>query len=163
MSLSEQAEINLAPRVRMVMLYAVAQSMNGRVCNTSNLSEKFVGYTTYQGDMLGDFSPLGEFTSEEVVAIGNTYEYLDFVVNKVPADGLSGKTDEEKIGVPYAIINKYIRTGVCLDKDVKEKIDILHEKNAFKFESMPVFSYEEFCAETMFDDYDDEYDPDEVL
>jgi NAD+ synthase len=163
MSLSEQAEINLAPRVRMVMLYAVAQSMNGRVCNTSNLSEKFVGYTTYQGDMLGDFSPLGEFTSEEVVAIGNTYEYLDFVVNKVPADGLSGKTDEEKIGVPYVIINKYIRTGVCLDKDIKEKIDILHEKNAFKFESMPVFSYEEFCAETMFDDYDDEYDPDEVL
>ena len=168
MSLSEQAEINLAPRVRMVMLYAVAQSMNGRVCNTSNLSEKFVGYTTYQGDMLGDFSPLGEFTSEEVVAIGNTYEYLDFVVNKVPADGLSGKTDEEKIGVPYAIINKYIRTGVCLDKDVKKKIDILHEKNAFKFESMPVFSYEEYCAETMFDDYDDEgddyeYDPDELF
>ena len=168
MSLSEQAEINLAPRVRMVMLYAVAQSMNGRVCNTSNLSEKFVGYTTYQGDMLGDFSPLGEFTSEEVVAIGNTYEYLDFVVNKVPADGLSGKTDEEKIGVPYAIINKYIRTGVCLDKDVKEKIDILHEKNAFKFESMPVFSYEEYCAEMMFDDYDDEgddyeYDPDEMF
>ena len=165
MSLSEQAEINLAPRVRMVMLYAVAQSMNGRVCNTSNLSEKFVGYTTYQGDMLGDFSPLGEFTSEEVVAIGNTYEYLDFVVNKVPADGLSGKTDEEKIGVPYEVINKYIRTGVCLDKDMKEKIDILHETNEFKFSPMPVFSYDEYCADTMFDfcdDEDDGYDPDEI-
>lgn len=166
MSLSEQAEINLAPRVRMVMLYAVAQSMNGRVCNTSNLSEKFIGYTTYQGDMLGDFSPLGEFTSDEVIAIGNTYEYLDFVVNKAPADGLTGKTDEDIIGFSYAVLNKYIRTGVCLDKYVKDKIDILNEKNAFKFESMPVFSYEEYCAETMFDDYDDEYDdydPDELF
>ena len=148
----------------MVMLYAVAQSVNGRVCNTSNLSEKFIGYTTYQGDMLGDFSPLGDFTSDEVIAIGNTYEYLDFVVNKAPADGLTGKTDEEIIGVPYEVINKYIRTGVCLDKDMKEKIDIMHETNAFKFEPMPIFNFDDYMSALMFadDDYDD-YDPDEVF
>ena len=164
MELSEKAVINLSPRIRMVMLYAVAQSMNGRVCNTSNLSEKYVGYTTYQGDMLGDFSPLGDLTSDEVIAVGNTYEYLDFVVNKAPADGLTGKTDEEIIGVPYSVINKYIRTGVCLDKDMKEKIDIMHETNAFKFEDMPIFSYDEYMCMMMFDDYeDDDYDPDEVF
>ncbi len=164
MTISEQASINLAPRIRMAMLYVVAQSMNGRVCNTSNLSEKFIGYTTYQGDMLGDFSPLGGMTSDEVVAVGNTYPYLDFVVNKVPADGLSGKTDEDNIGIPYSVINKYIRYGVCLDKDVKEKIDIMHEKNAFKFEPMPVFDLEECIGEHMFDDYEDDgYDPDEIL
>ena len=164
MELSEKAMINLSPRIRMVMLYAVAQSVNGRVCNTSNLSEKFIGYTTYQGDMLGDFSPLGDFTSDEVIAIGNTYEYLDFVVNKAPADGLTGKTDEEIIGVPYEVINKYIRTGVCLDKDMKEKIDIMHETNAFKFEPMPIFSFDDYMSALMFgdDDYDD-YDPDEVF
>jgi NAD+ synthase len=164
MAISEQASINLAPRIRMAMLYVVAQSMNGRVCNTSNLSEKFIGYTTYQGDMLGDFSPLGGMTSDEVVAVGNTYPYLDFVVNKVPADGLSGKTDEDNIGIPYSVINKYIRYGVCIDKDVKEKIEIMHEKNAFKFEPMPVFDLEECIGEHMFDDYeDDDYDPDEIL
>lgn len=164
MELSEKAMINLSPRIRMVMLYAVAQSVNGRVCNTSNLSEKFIGYTTYQGDMLGDFSPLGDFTSDEVIAIGNTYEYLDFVVNKAPADGLTGKTDEEIIGVPYEVINKYIRTGVCLDKDMKEKIDIMHETNAFKFEPMPIFNFDDYMSALMFadDDYDD-YDPDEVF
>lgn len=164
MELSEKAMINLSPRIRMVMLYAVAQSVNGRVCNTSNLSEKFIGYTTYQGDMLGDFSPLGDFTSDEVIAIGNTYEYLDFVVNKAPADGLTGKTDEEIIGVPYEVINKYIRTGVCLDKDMKEKIDIMHETNAFKFEPMPIFNFDDYMSALMFgDDDDDDYDPDEVF
>lgn len=158
LTLTEQAMTNLSPRLRMVFLYAVAQSINGRVINTSNLSEKFVGYTTYQGDMLGDCSPLGNFTSDEVVAIGKTYTFLNELVDKVPADGLTGRTDEDNLGFSYQVLNRYIRTGVCFDDDTRKRIDELHAKNLFKFAGMPVFDYEAFCDEHMWDDYDEEYD-----
>ena len=156
--LTEQAVTNLAPRMRMVMLYVVAQSMNGRVCNTSNLSEKYIGYTTYQGDMLGDFSPLGNLTSDEVIAIGNLYENLDFVVNKTPSDGLTGKTDEDVTGIPYDILNKYIRTGICTDFNMKIKIDTRHENNAFKFTPMPIFDADCDDLDFFFDeDYEENF------
>jgi NAD+ synthase len=147
MEMSEQAATNLVPRIRMAMLYAVAQSMNGRVANTGNLSERYIGWTTYNGDSLGDFAPLANFTSDEVIAMGNTYKYLDFVVNKVPADGLTGKTDEEKTGIPYGVLNKYIRTGICEDEAIKEKIDRMNERSAFKFEPMPTFDLDEYLED----------------
>lgn len=138
---SEQSLINLAPRIRMTMLYFIAQSMNGRVANTCNLSEDWIGYSTRYGDTAGDFSPLSDLTTDEVVAIGEVLGLPTELVHKVPSDGLCGKTDEDRFGFTYEVLNKYIRTGVCEDDRVKEKIDGLHEQNLFKLLPMPKFEY----------------------
>lgn len=144
--LSEQAEINLPPRIRMATLYAVSQSCNGRVANTCNLSEDWVGYSTRYGDSVGDFSPLSKLTSDEVIAIGDVCGLPYELTHKVPSDGLCGKTDEDNLGFSYATLNKYIRTGVCEDEVVKAKIDNMHQKNLFKLQLMPSFPYEEVCT-----------------
>ena len=130
--LSDQARINLPPRVRMTVLYAISQSINGRVANTCNLSEDYVGYSTKYGDAAGDFAPLKSFTTDEVIAIGKELGLPEELLIKDPADGLCGKTDEENLGFSYAILNKYIRTGEIEDKEIKKKIDHLHEINSFK-------------------------------
>lgn len=136
---SEQARTNLPPRIRMATLYAVAQSCNGRVANTCNLSEDWVGYSTRYGDSVGDFSPLSNLTSDEVIAIGEYLGLPNELTRKVPTDGLCGKTDEDNLGFTYEVLNKYIRTGVCEDEEIKNKIDFMHEKNLFKLELMPSF------------------------
>lgn len=139
--ISEQTQVNLAPRIRMAVLYAVAQSMNGRVANTCNLSEDWVGYSTRWGDSVGDFSPLSQLTSDEVVAIGDACGLPYELTHKTPSDGLCGKTDEDNLGFTYEVLNKYIRTGVCKDEEIKNKIDAMHQKNLFKLEMMPSFPY----------------------
>lgn len=136
---SEQTRINLPPRIRMTTLYAVSQSVNGRVANTCNLSEDYVGYSTRWGDSVGDFAPLANLTSEEVVAIGDACGLPYELTHKVPSDGLCGKTDEDNLGFTYEVLNKYIRTGVCEDEVVKAKIDEKHQKNLFKLETIPSF------------------------
>ena len=138
-NISEQTKINLPCRVRMAILYAVSQSMNGRVANTCNLSEDYVGYSTRWGDSVGDFSPLANLTSDEVVAIGDVLGLPYELVHKTPSDGLCGKTDEDNFGFTYEILNKYIRTGECEDEAVKAKIDYLHHKNRFKLQPIPSF------------------------
>ena len=139
---SDQARINLAPRLRMTTLYYVSQSMNGRVCNTSNASEIYVGYSTRYGDGAGDFAPLAGLLSDEVIAIGDTYDCLPHgLVHKAPADGLTGKTDEDILGFTYAELNHYLRTGECGNSAVAAKIDALHQKNLFKQLPMPAFYY----------------------
>mgnify|MGYP004475601505 CR=1 FL=1 len=140
---SEQTKINIPARIRMATLYAVSQSMNGRVMNTCNLSESYCGYDTRYGDSVGDASPLGRLTKTEVRLLGKELGLPDELVNKVPTDGLCGKTDEENFGFTYEVLDKYIRTGVCEDENVKARIDYLHEKNLFKQEPMPVFEYGE--------------------
>lgn len=137
--ISSQAQINLPPRIRMAVLYAVAQSCNGRVANTCNLSEDWVGYSTRYGDSVGDFSPLSNLTTDEVIAIGDYLGLPTELTHKVPSDGLCGKTDEDNLGFTYETLNKYIRTGVCEDEEIKKKIDSMHEKNLFKLELMPSF------------------------
>ena len=139
--LSRQAEINLAPRVRMTTLYAISQSKNGRVACTDNLSESYIGYSTRWGDNVGDFCPLANLTSEEVVAVGDALELPCELTHKTPSDGLCGKTDEDNFGFTYAALNKYIRTGVCEDETIKSKIDALHQKNLFKLKPIPSFPY----------------------
>lgn len=139
---STQASVNLPPRIRMATVYAVSQSMNGRVANTCNLSEDWVGYSTRYGDSVGDFSPLSRLTVTEVIAIGEYLQLPDHLIHKVPSDGLCGKTDEDNLGFRYAVLDRYIRTGVCEDAAVKEKIDSMHKKNQFKLELMPIFPYE---------------------
>ena len=136
---TEQTKTNLPPRIRMATLYAVSQSMNGRVANTCNLSEDWVGYSTRYGDAAGDFSPLSKLTVTEVKAIGRVLGLPAELVDKVPIDGLCGKTDEENLGFTYATLDRYIREGVCEDDALREKIDTMHKRNLFKLELMPCF------------------------
>lgn len=138
---SRQTEINLPARIRMATLYAVSQSVNGRVANTCNLSEDYVGYATRYGDGAGDFSPLSQYTVTEVRQIGKALGLPDEFVYKVPSDGLCGKTDEDNLGFTYEVLDRYIRTGECDDKDIKAKIDELHERNKFKLELMQSCPY----------------------
>lgn len=137
-----QAKVNLPPRIRMAALYAVSQSVNGRVANTCNLSEDWVGYATKFGDGAGDFSPLSKLTVQEVKAVGREAGLPSMFVDKVPIDGLQGLTDEDNLGFTYAVLDKYIREGICEDPETKAKIDALHARNKFKLELMPVFGYE---------------------
>ncbi len=139
----EQTTVNLPPRIRMSVLYAVSQSMNGRVINTCNLSEDWVGYSTRYGDSVGDMSPLSRLTVQEVKAIGKELNLPVNLVNKVPADGLCQKTDEDNLGFTYEVLDMYIREGICKDAEAKARIDYLHEKNKFKLELMPVFENKE--------------------
>jgi len=137
--LTAQTKTNLPARIRMSTLYAVSQSVNGRVANTCNLSEDWVGYSTRYGDAAGDFSPLSRLTVTEIKQIGRLLGLPAELVDKVPIDGLCGKTDEENLGFSYETLDRYIREGVCEDAALKEKIDRMHEKNLFKLEYMPCF------------------------
>lgn len=139
---SRDTEINLAPRIRMSALYAVAQSRNGRVVNTCNLSEDWVGYSTRYGDSAGDFSPLSMLCVREVLAIGRELGLPEVLVSKVPIDGLCGQTDEEKLGFTYAALDAYIRDGVAPAPEVKARIDRLYALNRFKVRFMDVFPYQ---------------------
>lgn len=143
LAVARQAEMNLPPRIRMSTLYAVSQSCNGRVCNTCNLSEDWVGYSTRYGDAAGDFSPLSHLTVNEVKEIGRALHLPDVLVDKVPIDGLCGKTDEENLGFTYAELDRYIRTGEIDDLAKKQRIDQLHQRNLFKLQLMPSFNPEE--------------------
>ena len=140
LSMSEQAIINLPPRIRMSTLYAVSQSFNGRVANTCNLSEDWVGYATRYGDAAGDFSPCSHLTVQEVKAIGRVLGLPDVLVDKPPIDGLCGKTDEENLGFTYEELDKYIREGIIENEEHKALIDRKHAANLFKLQLMPAFN-----------------------
>lgn len=140
--LSDQSRVNLPPRIRMSTLYAVSQSNNGRVANTCNLSEDWVGYSTRYGDSAGDFSPCSHITVDEMKQIGRLLGLPSQLVDKVPSDGLCGKTDEENLGFTYAELDRYIRTGEIDDPDKKALIDRRHKLNLFKLELMPSFKPE---------------------
>ncbi|MBQ2746518.1 MAG: NAD(+) synthase [Clostridia bacterium] len=140
--LSNQSVVNLPPRIRMATLYAISQSNNGRVVNTCNLSEDWVGYSTRYGDAAGDFSPMSQLTVTEVKQIGRLLGLPDVLVDKTPIDGLCGKTDEENLGFTYEELDIYIRTGKIADAAKKELIDKKHKANLFKLEMMPSFKPE---------------------
>ena len=142
LDVSVQSNVNLPPRVRMSILYFVSQSLNGRVVNTCNLSEDWVGYSTRYGDAAGDFSPMANLTVTEVKEIGRVLGLPDELVDKVPIDGLCGKTDEENLGFTYAELDRYIRTGEIDDIAKKELIDNKHKWNLFKLQLMPTFKPE---------------------
>lgn len=140
--MTKQAHTNMPARIRMTALYAVGQSMNGRVANTCNLSEDWVGYSTRYGDAAGDFSPLSRLTVQEVKALGRLVGLPEALVDKTPIDGLSGKTDEDNLGFTYAELDRYIRTGQIDDLEKKARIDRLHKQNLFKLQYMPCFEPE---------------------
>ena len=137
--LSEQSRINLPPRIRMSTLYAVSQSHNGRVANTCNLSEDWVGYSTRYGDSAGDFSPCSMLTVAEMKQIGRLCGLPSALVDKAPSDGLCGKTDEDNLGFTYAELDRYIRTGEIENLEHKALIDKKHAMNLFKLQLMPAF------------------------
>lgn len=139
---TSQTTTNLPARIRMATLYAISQSVNGRVANTCNLSENWVGYCSKFGDAAGDFSPLENLTVTEVKAIGRELGLPSELVDKTPTDGLCGKTDEDNLGFTYAELDAYIRDGIEPSKEVKAKIDSMHEKNLFKLQPMPSFVYQ---------------------
>ena len=139
--ISRQTKVNLPPRIRMSTLYALSQSKNGRVANTCNLSEDWVGYSTRYGDAAGDFAPLGQLTVQEVKAIGHYLGLPKHLVEKVPSDGLTSRTDEDNLGFTYACLDEYIRRGNCPDEESKAKIDRLHTMNEFKLKPIPAFPY----------------------
>lgn len=137
--ISENTTINMPARIRMTTLFAVSQSMNGRVANTCNLSEDWVGYATLFGDGAGQFSPLSKLTVQEVKYIGYLLGLPEKFIGKVPTDGLCGQTDEDKLGFTYETLDTYLRTGHCEYPKIQEKIDTLHAQNKFKLEEMPHF------------------------
>lgn len=134
---SVQTDQNIPPRVRMTVLYAISQTLGGRVVNTCNLSEDWIGYATRWGDSVGDFCPIGKLTVQEIKGIGHAMGIPSKWVDKIPDDGLPHScSDEEKFGFSYETLDRYIRTGVCEDPEIKEKIDRMHRNNLFKL-SMP--------------------------
>lgn len=137
---SKQARVNLPARIRMATLFMVSQSMNGRVANTCNYSEDYVGWATLFGDGAGQFSPLGKLTVTEVKAVGRELGLPEKFIEKAPADGLTGKTDEDNFGFTYEFLDKYIRTGdFGGDSVTAAKIDRMHEANMFKLLPMPMY------------------------
>ena len=139
---SKQTTINLPPRIRMATLYAISQSLNGRVMNTCNMSESYVGFDTRYGDSAGDLSPLANLTKTEVIALAKELGLPDELAHKTPQDGLTGLTDEQSFGFTYAELDAYIRDGIEPSEDVKAKIDSMHEKNLFKLQPIPSFVYQ---------------------
>lgn len=138
---ADAAKINLAPRLRMAALYAIAQSLpnGGRVANTGNLSERFVGYTTKYGDSVGDFAPIGSLCVSEVIQIGESLRLPDKLIHKVPSDGLCGMSDEEKLGFTYDKLEEYLKTGTTNDELLDEKIAMMNENSMHKYDAIPMY------------------------
>ena len=117
---------------------AVQTVPDGIVINTSNLSEDWVGYCTIYGDSAGAFSPLGMYTTEEVIALGRVLGLPEKFLVKAPSDGLTGLTDEDNLGFTYHAVNEYVRRGVC-DPAIRAQIDQKHRVSRFKFQTLPVY------------------------
>lgn len=139
--LSEQSLINLLPRIRMSMLYLISQSVNGRVINTCNRSEDYIGFSTKYGDAAGDVSILGGLVKTEVIAIAEYLNLPENLAHKTPEDGLTGKTDEEAFGFTYEVLDRYICTGQIDDKELEKKIKKLHKNNLHKILPIKTFHY----------------------
>lgn len=141
-TVSTQTLQNIPPRARMTMLYAIAQTYNGRVIGTCNLSENYIGYFTAWGDGVSDCEPLANLTVTEVRALGHELGLPTEWVDKTPDDGLPHSSpDEVKFGFTYAVLDKYIREGECDDEDIKSKILERHNKNLFKMRRLALPSY----------------------
>lgn len=133
---SEDTKINLPPRIRMSILYGIAQSMNGRVINTCNYSEDYVGYSTKYGDSAGDISILGNLLVREIIELGDILGLPYDLVHKAPSDGLCGKTDEDRFGFTYNDIETYIRNGTTGNEDIDKKIEYMHNSSRHKYKDM---------------------------
>lgn len=141
LEITQQVRENTPPMERTKCIRSVCRSQNGRMMNTCNWSEDYIGYFTIGGDGEGDFAPLADLTATEVIKIGHYLGLPKNLVDKTPSDGLCGKTDEDNFGFTYAVLDKYIRTGICEDDEVKARIIARHKANAFKLKPMTKFTY----------------------
>ena len=139
--ISSVVTTNLPSRLRMSILYAIAAEYSGaRVVNTCNRSEDYVGYSTKFGDAAGDFSPLGELTVREVLEIGDDLGMPQNLVHKAPSDGMSGSTDEDRLGFTYRELDDYLLGTGEVSREALEKIQRLHQVNLHKLLPMPKFT-----------------------
>jgi NAD+ synthase len=124
---------NTPARIRMTTLYAVAALVGGRVINTGNKSELYIGYTTKYGDLAGDFAIFKDYCVREVLEIGDNLDELPaHLVHKAPGDGMSGKTDEDNTGIPYDVLDAYLLDEVIPEYDILRKIEERHDRNVHK-------------------------------
>lgn len=143
----KNSDINLKPRLRMATLYYLAalySAINNKtylVAGTSNKCELFVGYFTKGGDNVHDISTIADFTVEEVIRIGEYLKVPKKVLYKTPNDGLSNQTDEDKLGVTYKDIAKYMNNEE-LEEEIRKKIERLHNNNKHKF-NIPTYRRED--------------------
>lgn len=137
---TNQARTNLGPMMRVSMLKFISQCVNGRFTCNANLSERYAGWFSLFGDDQGNIRPLANLTATEVVQVGKALGLPDWMVEKKPADGLCGTTDEDKFGFSYTVLDHYIRTGEYDDPEIKAKIDEMHNRNIFKLKPMPEFN-----------------------
>ncbi len=137
--ISSDTRINIPPRIRMTTLYAIAQSLprGGRVVNTCNASEDYIGYSTKYGDAAGDVGVLSDYVVSEVLQIGDALGVPKDLLYKAPSDGLCGKTDEDNLGFTYSALDEYIITGKGVDQATKENIDRRHRLNLHKLRVLP--------------------------
>lgn len=140
MPLSDHTQTNIPPRVRMTTLYAIGQELGYRVVGTGNASEAYVGYFTKWGDGACDFNPIGNLTTEQVVAIGDELGLPYDLVHKTPADGLCGKTDEDNLGYSYADVNAVMKYESCGDEEVDKKINKAYIYSQHKRNPIPKFA-----------------------
>lgn len=141
--LSDDAVLNIPPRIRMAVLYAAAQTAGGRVACCSNLSERYAGYSTKFGDSAGDFAPIFNLTVREVKETGRLCGLPEKLISKAPSDGLCGRTDEERLGFTYEELDSYILEGIRPSEESFRKIERLHAINSHKLYQIPRFSCEE--------------------
>lgn len=139
--LNSEAKVNIKPRMRMLTLYGIAQSLEYLVIGTGNLCERMVGYTTKWGDSASDFNPIANFTVDEVLTIGEYLGVPDKIIHKAPADGLGGLTDEEKMGISYKQIAEYIETGKT-EIDAMKIIERKNKNSKHKRSLVPFYEFE---------------------
>lgn len=132
-----QVTSNVPARVRMNILYAIAASRHGRVVNTCNRSEDYVGYSTKFGDAAGDFSILSNYTATEVKEIGIELGLPKNFIEKPPEDGLSGLTDEENLGFSYDVLDNFLLNGITPPYEIYKNIEQRHKRNLHKISPMP--------------------------
>lgn len=136
LTISDKAKTNIPPRLRMTALYAVAQSLGYRVIGTGNASERCIGWFTKYGDGGYDINPIAHLTCSEVVELGmylaEEFNLSDVFIKKVPADGLTGKSDEDNFGFTYKQLDKFIREDECDDEDLYKKMKKMHDLSEHK-------------------------------
>ena len=137
---SQDTKINIPPRLRMTTTYAIAQSLNGIVLNTSNLTEDIIGYCTLWGDTTGSYAPIQGLTVTEVLELGKYLNIPDNLLYKTPADGLQSETDEDRLGMKYVDIDNFIRYDIG-SEEFKEKVILKYKQNKFKLDMIHIDGY----------------------
>ena len=143
LSSNEVVYRNSPARMRTNFLYAVCAKINGRLCNNGNLSEVYLGWRTKGADTVGDFAPIKNYTKSEVISIAKETNLLPRFINKIPEDGLSGKSDEENFGFTYELVDKFIRSGSIDDDVLMEKMLRMNAFGKHKEEPIPSAPYED--------------------